>query len=126
MTVQNTASDLLAHSKTTLRRLWPRLEERFGPRVKPLEWEAFQKRVEAHFSALFAPVFDLYGEEYDFFFHLETILQTVTEAWIGRDSELRALDALREEDPTWFQSHRMVGATYYLDLFAGDFDGLRE
>ncbi len=124
--MQHFDSDLISRSETTLRRLWPRLEERFGSRVDAWEWETFQKRVETHFTSLFAPLFALYGAQYDFFFHLETILQTIAEAWIGRDSELRALDALREEDPTWFQSHRMVGATCYLDLFAGNFDGLRE
>ncbi|TWT99145.1 Amylosucrase [Botrimarina colliarenosi] len=87
-------------------------------------WESFKRRLESQFEALFAPVFALYGDHYDFFFHLETIVQTITEAWIEREGGLCGLDALREEDRSWFQSHRMVGATCYVDLFAGGFKAL--
>jgi amylosucrase/maltose alpha-D-glucosyltransferase/alpha-amylase len=45
--------------------------------------------------------------------------------WMVRPDELKALDALRETDPHWFQSHRMVGAMCYVDLFAGDLNNLR-
>lgn len=111
---------------TTLARLRPRLEERFAHRVDPVEWESFSRRLDENFDSLFSPLHTLYGSEYDFFFHVETVVQTITEAWIERDAGLRGLDALREEDPAWFQSHRMVGATCYVDLFAGGFTGLGE
>ena len=68
----------------------------------------------------------LYREHYDFFYHLESILASATEMWIQRPKELMALDALRETDPQWFQSQRMIGAMCYVDLFAGDLAGLRE
>jgi amylosucrase/maltose alpha-D-glucosyltransferase/alpha-amylase len=46
--------------------------------------------------------------------------------WLSRPAELKALDALREADPHWYQSHRMIGAMCYVDLFAGDLGQLRE
>ena len=46
-----------------------------------------------------------------------------TEMWLARPAELKALDALREADPHWYQSHRMVGAMCYVDLFAGESGG---
>jgi len=39
---------------------------------------------------------------------------------------LKALDALRESDPLWYQSNRMIGAMCYVDLFSDDLDGLQE
>jgi amylosucrase/maltose alpha-D-glucosyltransferase/alpha-amylase len=45
--------------------------------------------------------------------------------WLARPAELKALDALREGDPRWYLSNRMVGAMCYVDLFAGDLQGLR-
>ena len=46
--------------------------------------------------------------------------------WLERPQELKALDALREADPQWYQSQRMIGAMCYVDLFASDLAGLRE
>jgi amylosucrase/maltose alpha-D-glucosyltransferase/alpha-amylase len=46
--------------------------------------------------------------------------------WIARSDELKALDALRETDPYWYQSHRMVGAMCYVDLFSENLQGLIE
>ncbi|MEL6152011.1 MAG: amylosucrase, partial [Chloroflexota bacterium] len=43
-----------------------------------------------------------------------------------RRSSGRLLDIEREQDRTWYASEKMVGATLYVDLFAGDFNGLRE
>lgn len=112
-------------TESSLKRLLPRIEARFEDRTDPAEWEAYVARLKRHFPRLFDRLFALYGAEYDFFYHLETILATATEMWLQRPEELKALDALRETDPHWYQSNRMVGATCYVDLFAGDIQGLR-
>ncbi|WP_342782233.1 amylosucrase [Thiohalocapsa marina] len=110
----------------SLERLLPRLEQRFRGAVDEVEWLAYLERFERHFPRLFRRLYALYGRHYDFFFHLESILASATEMWIARPSELKALDAMRAVDPTWYQSNRMVGAMCYVDLFAGDLAGLRE
>ncbi len=114
------------HSATSLARLMPRLEARFAERVEDAEWQAYKERVYRHFPRLFKLLHQLYGHYYDFFYHLEDILVMVTEMWLDRPDELKALDAVRQSDPYWFQSHRMVGAMCYVDLFAGNIVGLRE
>jgi len=111
---------------SSLRRLLPRLEAHYRAKADPGEWEVFVDRLEQHFPRLFRLLHGLYGSQYDFFYHLEAILAAATEMWLARPDELKALDALRESDPHWFQSQRMVGATFYVDLFAGDLSGLRE
>jgi amylosucrase/maltose alpha-D-glucosyltransferase/alpha-amylase len=118
------AAWLSKHSAATLKRLLPRLEVRFAVHVEEDEWEGYVYRIEQNFERLFYCLHRLYGQQYDFFYHLESILASATQMWIDRPGELKALDALREADPHWHQSHRMVGAMCYVDLFAGDLNGL--
>ncbi len=110
----------------SLKRLLPRLEQRFSPQLEPAEWQGFRQRLKQHFPRVFATLHELYGSQYDFFYHLESILASAAEMWIARPAELKALDGLRETDPNWFQSNRIIGAMCYVDLFAGDLAGLRE
>ena len=113
-------------SASSLKRLLPRIEARFKEMTGPVEWEAYAGRMERHFARLFKHLHALYGGHYDFFYHLESILASTTEMWLARPDELKALDAMREADPNWFHSNRMVGAMCYVDLFAKDIKGLRE
>jgi len=113
-------------SAQSFKRLLPRLEARFAAQVAPEEWAWFVQRMEDNFQRLFQCLHRLYGAQYDFFYHLENILTTATQMWIDRPDDLKALDGLRASDPLWFQSHRMVGAMCYVDLFAGDLKGLIE
>jgi amylosucrase len=113
-----------AHS--SLRRLMPRLEARFATEVDTDDWHGYVQRIHEHFPRLFECLYTLYGDRYDFFYHLESILASATQMWIARPAELKALDALRETDPYWYQSHRVLGAMCYVDLFAGDLNGMLE
>lgn len=117
---------LARHSASSLARLMPRLEARFARQVEEAEWEAYKERLRHHFPRLFRLLHHLFGQQYDFFFHLEDTLATATRTWIERPDALKALDAIRQSDPLWYQSNRMVGATGYVDLFSGDLQGLRQ
>ncbi|MCP5518504.1 MAG: cyclomaltodextrinase C-terminal domain-containing protein [Verrucomicrobiales bacterium] len=109
------------HSATSFGRIIPRLRHRFSAVPEP-EWQAFAARLESHFERLFSLLYGLYGRHYDFFYHLENILSTAVERWVARPDDLKALDAARETDPSWYQSHRMQGYILYVDLFAGNLD----
>ncbi len=104
----------------------PRLDAQFAGRVDEGEWQAYKERVHRHFPRLFRLLHQLYGHYYDFFYHLEDILATATRMWLDRPDELKALDAIRQSNPHWYESHRMVGAMCYVDLFGGNLAGLRE
>jgi amylosucrase len=110
----------------SLGRLLPRIESRFAANVDPADWEGYVARLRRHFPRLFACLHELYGAHYDFFYHLESVLSSATAMWIERPDELKALDGLRESDPFWYESNRMVGAVCYVDLFGGDLAGVRE
>ena len=87
--------------------------------------DAFRRRLDAHFPRLFRLLVSLYGGRYDFYFHLERILGLAAQMSADRPAELKALDAAREADPTWFQSEQMLAGVCYVDLFAGDLQALR-
>ncbi|WP_407659941.1 amylosucrase [Litorilinea aerophila] len=112
-------------AQRTLERLWPRLSQAFADQ-DPTLWDEFAGRLRTHFPALFERLVALYGHHYDFFYHLEQLLVEAGQAWFTRDPALRALDRQRQADPRWFQSEKMLGAVYYVDLFAGDLQGLRK
>jgi len=112
-------------SEASLSRLLPRIESRYKSETDSVEWDMYVGRLKKFFPRLFNLLHDLYGHHYDFFYHLESIIGSATEMWLARPAELKALDALREGDPHWYLSNRMVGAMCYVDLFAGDLPGLR-
>lgn len=113
-------------SATSLSRLLPRLSERFASRIDKDEWQGYIERMKIHFPDLFRLLYQLYSDRYDFFYHLENILAVTTQMWLVRPDELKALDVIRQSNPHWFESHRMVGAMCYADLFAGDLQGIRD
>lgn len=117
-----------AQARKSLNRLWSRIEARFDEyrAAHPDDWAVFAGRVETHFERLFARLHTLYGGQYDFFFHLEHLLERLAQSWIERPAALKALDAQREADPGWFLSNTMLGGVIYVDLFAGKLQGVRE
>jgi len=111
-------------AKRSLERLLPRLRATFAG-AEASAWSPFESRLEANFENLFDLLRHLYGDRYDFFYHLESILETAARMWLARPPDLKALDAEREAHPLWFQSQEMMGAVCYVDLFAGDLAGIR-
>ena len=110
-----------------LRRLLPRLQNTLAKEIAadPIGWEQFTRRLPTRFAALFDLYYDLYHARYDFFYHLEELLCGLARAWFTRPADLRALDEQREANPRWFQSNQMLGGVLYVDLFAGDLQGVR-
>lgn len=113
-------------SRTTLDRLLALLKKKFPQESITPEWQAFELRLEDSFPILLSHLLELYGHHFDFYYHLERLLEKMATLWLERSPELRATDAIRESDPAWFKSGRLTGAMAYVDLFAGDLQGLRE
>ncbi|MEO0561252.1 MAG: amylosucrase, partial [Chloroflexota bacterium] len=110
-------------AQITLTRLLPSLQVMIPD---PEAWRVFLGRLDVQFPRLFELLLHLYGDQYDFFYHLEQMLASAAALYAARPPDLKALDLEREGDRTWFTSNEMVGAVLYVDLFAGDFDGVRE
>jgi len=110
-------------AQLTLKRLLPRID----PILQTVDTgEIFLERLDEHFPRLFRLLYELYGNQYDFFYHLEDILSHMARMFVNRPPELKDLDTTREADLLWFQSEDMVGAVCYVDLFSGTLSKLRE
>ncbi len=125
MTAEPTPAWFERQAQLSLDRLLPRLEARFVG-ADPQDWAAFAPRLRRHFPSLFGLLVRLYGDQYDFFHHLEQILATAASMWLARPADLKALDAQREDDAGWFQSQEMLGGVCYVDLYAGTLAGIRQ
>jgi amylosucrase len=112
-------------TQRTLDRLLPRLDGELRVQADAGDWQCFRQRLQLHFGTLFQLLFQLYGQQYDFFYHLEILLGTAARMWMDRPNELKALDAKRETEPGWFQSQQMLGGVCYVDRFAGDLTAIR-
>ena len=118
-------ANLQKEARRTFARLLPRLETEFAADRATEAWATFRQRLDAHFNDLFELLFTLYGDRYDFLYHLERLLVEAAQSWLERPAALQALDAEREHAPLWYQSEQMLGGVYYVDLFAGDLKGMR-
>ena len=116
---------LARETQRTFARMLPWLEQRFAAHLDDPVWQVYRRRLDAHFPQLFARLLALYGDRYDFFYHLETVLDLTARSWLDRPDDLKTLDAARDADPAWYQREQMLGGVCYVDLFAGDLQRLR-
>ncbi|MFP4452145.1 MAG: alpha-amylase family glycosyl hydrolase, partial [Desulfobacterales bacterium] len=116
------------HAQKSLERLLPGVRAAIGADDKKQDilWKEFEERTRLHWERLFRLLLQLYGWQYDFFYHLEQILVTAARSWARRPEYLKELDARREADPQWFQSQEMVGGVLYVDLFSHNLAGLHD
>ena len=121
-------SSIDRQTEITFSRLIPRLKANFARQASkhPDAWANFIRRLDEHFPRLFILYRQLYADQYDFFYHLEELLFTLAKMWMERPEDLKELDNSREANPDWFQSNQMLGGVLYVDLFAGNLDGLRQ
>ena len=114
-------------AQISLRRLLPKLQQLWETeQVDADVIESFEERLTRQWPRLFRLLRKLYGDRYDFFYHLEQIMMTSARGWLLRGDELRNVDTHRVNDPNWFQSQTMVGGALYVDLFSENLGKLRD
>lgn len=89
-------------------------------------WDIFKNRYLSQFPKLYPLLIELYGNENNIHIFLEDLISDIWSACKDRSDELVQEDNKRSEQPEWFLSHKAVGAVCYVDLFAGNFQGLIE
>ena len=119
---------LSTESKISLKRILPRVEAELKRAItkNPQAWGEFTNRLHRQFPALLSLYAEVYGDRYDFFYHLEDLVLSMARSWFERPQDLRELDTAREENPRWFQSNQMIGGVCYVDLFANNLEGIRK
>ncbi len=105
-------------AERSLERIWMALDKPKG--WKKLQPEQFEDRLRAHFSELFSLLYELYGHQYDFYFHLQGLVQSLLNGYSQRTPSLKQRDKERSENSEWYRDESVVGMACYVDLFAGD------
>lgn len=123
--------DLAYEAKRSLKRIRPKICDSIAavaetPQAEAHLTETLEQRLSEHWPRLFQLLHQLYGEHYDFYYYLESILLTAVDSWLKRPEDMRMLDVRRENDPNWYLSERMVGGSLYIDLFSDTLNSLRE
>ncbi|MFT4938660.1 MAG: amylosucrase [Paraglaciecola sp.] len=87
--------------------------------------KVFKQRLHKQFPALFELLFDIYGHRYDFYFHLQQLVNNLLTGFSARSTKLKKLDQQRLNNPHWYQQQNMLGMACYVNLFAGDLKTLQ-
>tara|TARA_R110002153_G_scaffold32820_2_gene99313 strand:- start:4826 stop:6823 length:1998 start_codon:yes stop_codon:yes gene_type:complete len=115
--------NLELESKRSLKRILGNLDL---SKLAKRDQTVFTRRLDEKFPQLFALLFEIYGQRYDFFYYLQSVIQTLVDAYAKRSRKLKAKDQARLNDPHWYQHENMLGMACYVDLFAGDLKGLKD
>lgn len=94
-----------------------------NPTTNP-DWQAFEQRLHQYLPALTNELSSVYGERDDFLNFLDSLIHAAYQSWQVRPASLKAQDAEHEHNPDWFTSEQMVGGVCYVDLFAGNLQGI--
>lgn len=86
--------------------------------------KVFLSRLEQHFPTLFELLLQVYDKHYDLHYHLQQLVQTLASNFAQRKARLKKKDKQRLADPLWHKSEQMLGMACYVDLMAGDLNGL--
>ncbi len=89
------------------------------------DWAALLARLDREFGRLERLFEAVYGAGERTTRELALLAGELATSWQDRPAGLKALDAVREADPTWFTSQRMLGGVCYVDRYAGDLAGIR-
>lgn len=76
----------------------------------------FTQRLEAHFPKLFERYIHVYGHQYDCYYHLLKLVETLRDGLKARKAKLRSQDAAKLKNPLWYREEEQVGMACYVDL----------
>lgn len=123
-TMPHTISALLA-DRRVLEQHAAMLQKRLSPALKTSckqRWPEFQRRLTDSLADLLALYVELYGEQADWYHHFAALLKQLAKSYAARPTYLHTEDAQPQH---WHQAETALGAACYVDLFAGDFQGLK-
>ena len=115
--------DLKIESRKTMKRL---LSADVMAPLSTSQRAVFEKRLTTHFHSLFCHLYEVYGNRYDFHFHLDGLIKALVEAHKSRARYLKSKDNKRLKEPNWYRSEKMVGMACYVDLFSDDLNTLHQ
>src|SRR6266536_104281 len=110
----------------SLGRLWPRIEAQLRDTAAPGTWRAFEARLRREWERLFGLLVELYGGNYDFFYHLEELVAAAARSWLARPGWLKELDARCEAPEGESDGGYAVSSYRHVNPKLGTIDELAE
>jgi amylosucrase len=89
------------------------------------DWIEFSNRFDKFAPRLIQELNELYAQQVGYGDFLVDLIHVAYQSFQARPADLKALDNQRENNPRWFQSEKMLGGVCYIDLFAGNLQGLQ-
>jgi amylosucrase len=89
------------------------------------DWIEFSNRFDKFAPRLIQELDELYAQQTGYSDFLVDLIHVAYQSFQARPADLKALDNQRENNPRWFQSEKMLGGVCYIDLFAGNLQGLQ-
>lgn len=89
------------------------------------DWKTFSGRLQTHFPVLMHELDNVYGANEAVLPMLEQLIANAWQSYSKRSKALKKIDSVREGNPDWMLSNKQVGGVCYVDLFAGDLQGLK-
>jgi len=86
----------------------------------------FTRRLKAHFPTLFEKYTHVYGHQYDCYFHLQKLVETLRDGVKNRKTALKKLDENRLKNPLWYRDQNQVGMAAYVDLMGPTLNDLHD
>lgn len=114
--------DFAVQSKRTQLRILEKLDLSV---LSQAQQHMFIQRLDKHFPALFKSYYEVYAWQYDFFYHLESLVKVLLDGFIKRSPLLKKKDVQKEQEPLWYKNEKLVGMACYVDLFGGDLKALK-
>lgn len=94
-------------------------------RLNKTQQSIFLNRLDTHFPDLFTTYYEIYGWQYDFFYHLESLVTVLLDGFCERSVVLKKKDAQKQKNPIWYKDKNMLGIACYVDLFGGDLQAVK-
>lgn len=89
------------------------------------DWKTFSGRLQTYFPVLMYELDNVYGANEAVLPMLEQLIANAWQSYSKRSKALKKIDSAREGNPDWMLSNKQVGGVCYVDLFAGDLQGLK-
>ena len=91
------------------------------------DYKLFTQRLNSHFHELFSRYIDVYGHQYDCYYHLSQLVLSLAQGLKNRKADLKRLDKARSDgDALWYKEENQVGMACYVDLMGPTLKDLQE
>jgi amylosucrase len=115
--------DFAKHSELTLKRILQHLDM---SGLSQAQQKLFIERLNEHFPALFEKYYEVYGWQYDFFYHIQALVGVLLNGFASRTQALKNKDKQKLAHANWYKQENMLGMACYVDLFGGDLKQLQK